>query len=238
MNQLELQFAAPWMGLSCRLFDRDVVIIGGSIAGDRFEPSKKERAEKIFVQLNHHWLRRFTYQPCDWLISRKGSGMSVERLKKEIPEESLKRLEFISCQVNNLDHYLDWSMYSAVNQKFLFPFHETGYIKQNPFHPTLEWCNQFWNEIGTNPFIGILAIRMILLFPIRSLQVVGFDFFKKPEGGFFDQLSCHNIKRQVLWLLHQYNTDMRISVDDSLIKVFNSFGEINRGLIGSYDSST
>lgn len=223
-----------WLNIPQILFNREVIIIGGSYQGDELKFTKEERERYFFVQVNHHIKRRQNYQPCDWLIARQGSEMIAENFLK-LTQPTRDRIKIISAQINETERYEEWCKVCADGGYYLFPFHENCGGKQNPHHPTLEWCNQFWTELRTNPFIGILAIKMILMFPIKSLKIMGFDFYQKPGGGFHKNLSCHNIKLQVLWLLHQYNTDFRIEIDDKLLDAFCTFGKVNRGKIESFD---
>jgi hypothetical protein len=225
-----------WIELPRLLFGKDIILIGGSYAGDCKKFTREEREKYFFVQLNHHIKRRSSDQPCDWLITRQGSGMvSSEFLK--LPSSTIERIKIISCQVNNPKIFQEWVMYGAYSGKIISPFHETGYAKENPFHSSLEWCNQFWNEIRTNPFIGVLAVKMILMFPIRSLKIIGFDFYKDPAvASWKTNISCHNVGNQVRWLMHQYRTDFRIEVDSGLLETFKAFGDIRRGIDETFDT--
>lgn len=209
--------------------------MGGSFVADKWNLSREEFNEKFFIQVNHHIGRRVGNQPCDWLIARKGSGMRAE-VFRALPEPYQKRIKIISAQVNEPELFEGWEEFCKEKNIPLFPFHEKGFINENPYHSSLEWCNQYWNEIGTNPFIGMLAVKMILMFPVRSLKLCGFDFFKTPEGVVRKQLSCHNITRQVHWLRGIYSGDFRLNIDKGLTDVFNSFGEIKRGITKTYDT--
>lgn len=189
------------------LFEKDVYLFGGANWADNIRVSSADWNDKtkIYVQLNHHLTRRY-HQPCDWLIARAGSGMDLEKFNR-LAKQTRERIKVISCACNK--HTFN----EFVGVRPVFPFHEIGYIKENPFHPSLEWCNAFWNEIKTNPLIGILAIKMILMFPIKSLTLRGFDFFAKPDGTQRDRLSCHHLGLQRAWLLERYRTDFRLNFD-------------------------
>lgn len=202
--------------------------MGGALPADNRTFSKEEIDNYFFVHLNHHLFRREDVQPCDWLIARQGSTMIAENFLK-LKSKTRERIKIISPQINEFEKYAEWRDLCTTSEKIIFPFHEAGFINMNPYHPSVEWCNQFWNEIGTNPFMGILAIRMILLFPIRSLKLYGFDFFKEGED-FRKNIGCHNIRVQILWLLHLYNTDFRVEADQRLLNVFSKFGKIQRGI--------
>jgi hypothetical protein len=202
-----------WAILTTALFDRDVVLMGGSSEVDSWRPTAEERADKFFVQLNHHLFRRERNQPCDWLIARKGSGMNAESFMS-LETATRARIKFVSAQLNEPETFLLW----LTRGVYIFPFYEKSFNKINPYHPTLEWCNQFWNELRTNPFIGILALKMILMFPVRSVELKGFDFFAR--GSVLQKnISCHNVRLQVEWLTRMYHTDFRIKLDPNLLKL-------------------
>lgn len=217
-----------------QLFEREVVLMGGAHRADFIVHSGEDRKRYFFVQLNHHFNRRFMRQTCDWLIARQGSGMIAGTFLK-IPEQHRRRIRFISCQVNQPERFAEWDYVAQQQFATLFPFHESAFPKLNPYHHSLEWCNQFWNQLQTNPFIGVLAIKMILLFPVKSLWIRGFDFFREPNGTIRKKLSCHVIGRQIEWLRELYNSDMRITVDDDLLAVLKLTGQINRGNIKPYN---
>ena len=195
------------------LFNRDVILCGGSSSIDALRFTKKEKDNCFFVQLNHHLFRRPGHV-CDWLICRKGSGMNAETFLDLSPAKR-NRIRIISSQLNEPELFLGW--YDQEFTKIHFPFHERRFTSINAYHPAMEWCNQFWNEIRTNPFIGMLALRMILLFPVRSVTLKGFDFFT-PEGRPVpSKVSCHHVEKQTNWLTHLYHTDYRICLDQELL---------------------
>jgi hypothetical protein len=209
------------------LFNRDVYLIGGSAKADNIKFSEEEKQSKIFVQLNHHLTRRH-HHPCDWLIARAGSTMNPT-LFKTLPEKLQKQIKVVSCACNK-NTFKDW-----LNAGFLvYPFHEVGYSKANPYHPALEWCNQFWNEIRTNPLVGMIAVKMILMFPVKSLTLKGFDFYRLSNGCTLAQVACHEIPIQKRWLRHLYLTDFRINLEDSLVNQLKIEG-FYRGISKLYE---
>ena len=135
-----------------------------------------------------------------------------------LPDYLQKRIKIISCQSSQPEKFLKW----CESDKIIFPFHEKGYLKPSPYGFAQEWCNQFWNALGTNPFIGMIALKILLMFPIKSIKLVGFDFFAPPQGGVRRQLGCHNITRQIDWLRQQYETDFRIELEPDLVKMIKA----------------
>jgi hypothetical protein len=211
--QIEKQYIVSKAILEQELFNRDVVLIGGSASVDdlRFDFSNDTR---FFIQLNHHLTRR-KYQPCHWLVARAGSGMEYSVFKTKIPEYQQKRVRVVSTACNK-HTFETWQPYYPV-----FPFHEIRHVGLNPFHPCIEWCNQFWNELETNPFVGMIALKMALMFPIKSIELIGFDFYNGECGEIRKNIGCHNLEKQINWFKHVYNTDFRITIDDNLKHVLH-----------------
>lgn len=209
------------------IFGKDVILMGGSGQADNITFTPEESASKFFVQLNHHLIRR-THQPCDWLIARAGSGMCAEKFAL-LPQQTQDRIKFISCACNK-HTFETW----VKTGKPVYPFHEIGYASMNPFHFALEWCNQFWTEIKSNPFVGLLALRMILLFPVKSVTLYGFDFFALQDGSKRTKLGCHYIQCQMDWLKHQYLTDFRINLEPKLVEIIGA-ANTRRGINAPFE---
>jgi hypothetical protein len=214
--------------LTNALFDRDVILMGGVAAADDIRFTAEEKRRFFFVQLNHHLFRRQGNQPCDWLIARQGSGMRPDKFKT-LQGETKERIKVVSCQLNHPEYFWDWA-----DLKPVFPFFERGSNKLNPYHPALEWCNQFWNEIRTNPFLSMLALRMILLFPVRSVRLYGFNFFSDVRAPVKTKVGCHHVTKQTDWLCRMYHTDFRIELEPALIKMLK-LDRGPRGFFAPYD---
>jgi hypothetical protein len=203
-EQIEHQYKLSKQILDAELFARDVVLVGGAARVDELTLDFKDG--RFYVQLNHHLTRR--RQPCDWLIARAGCGMNPEKLSA-LPEGIRSRVKVVSTAVNK-HMFPEWKKHYPV-----FPFHELRHGGLNPFHPCVEWCNQFWNEIKVNPFVGMIALRMILLFPIKSVELVGFDFYAR-GGSLQSKISCHYVQPQIEWLANLYKTDFRVILSSEL----------------------
>lgn len=212
LKEIERCLFYDWPHLYQTIFDRDVILMGGNLQADYFKPTKEEK-DLFWVQLNHHLTRR-PHQPCDWLIARAGSGMDP-KMFETLPEKQRQRIKFISCACNK-HTFPEWLEVASLA---VIPFHENGFAKRNPYHPALEWCNQFWNELNTNPMMGMLALKMILLLPVRSVRLIGFDFFEMPNGGKRQVIGPHYIPLQMEWLRDQWQTDFRIELDPLVVKM-------------------
>lgn len=189
---------------------KKLCLVGGHESADSIHSRFFERFD-IVIQLNHHILRR-PQQPLDWWICRSSPPIEfsdLERLEKEP--------KIISTAVNT--HKFPEFVQTAQAAGICFiPFHENCFIKANPFHYTLEWCNAFWHEMDTNPFIGTLALRMALNHPIKSIFLTGFDFFTQKDNKIKDRVGVHDTETQTNWFKKMWNTDFRVSFDNRLIE--------------------
>ena len=209
---------------------KDCYIIGGSIDADYCTPrsyGERPRNEKFYIQLNHHILRR-QQQPCDWLIARGTSGMQPTTFKC-LNGVLQREVKYISCAVNGTS-YSGW----CKEDKLIFPFAEQCYLKTNPFHPCLEWCNQLYHEIDNTPLIGMMALKMAMMMPFSKITLIGFDFYADKDGNTTNIVNNHYIEKQLDWFKRMYNSDFRIEVDDRLAEVIK-IPDDKRGITPTYE---
>jgi len=212
-NWIDDNLLESFLFLNRFLFNKNVILLGGSSLIDSWRPTEQEKQNQVFVQLNHHIFRR-EHQPCDWLICRQGSGMLPD-VFEDLRDWTKTRIKIISPQISRPEYFVHWIQKPYT----IFPFFEKAHKKLNPYHPAFEWCNSFWNEILTNPFIGILAVKMILLFPIQSLTLKGFDFFTNSNQDIPRRVGCHYVKTQTEYLINLYQSDYRIHLEPDLLKL-------------------
>jgi len=223
---IEEQVRFTFQALYENTFNKECIIMGGCSSVDDYKFSKEDFHNKFVIQLNHHILRRRD-QPVHWLIARAGSGM-CPKIFETVPKSQRDKLIAVSCACNKhtFPLWLD-AGYSVL------PFFEQSFLGNNPFSPSLEWCNAFWHEIRTNPFIGMLALKMALMMPFKSIELKGFNFFASNDI-LPSKMSCHYIDVQVEWFLRQYNSDFRIIIDDKLKKLLHIENKI-RGLRDTFE---
>lgn len=91
------------------------------------------------------------------------------------------------------------------------------YKETNPHGAEFEWYNVFTKELGTTPFTGITALKLLTMLPIASVFVTGFTFYVSEDGTTFPYLvPPHHIGPQVNWLSRLRLNDSRVIVDDYL----------------------
>lgn len=226
---IEQQVKFTFQMLYENTFNKDCIIMGGCSSVDDYKFSKDDFHKKFVIQLNHHILRRRS-QPVHWLIARAGSGM-CPKIFETIPEAQRNKLIAVSCACNK-HTFTQWvdSGYSV------FPFFEQAFLGNNPYSPSLEWCNQFWIQIRSNPFVGMIALKMALMMPFKSIELVGFNFFQGTNKVVPSKLGCHYIDVQKDWLRDQYNTDFRIILDKRMIEILGMTDKI-RGLMPTFEVS-
>lgn len=190
-------------------FDKKVLLIGGSKSADSLDYGEFSPYEYKVIQVNDHILRRPTHR-CDWLVMRSGCGMTAE-IVAALPQ--FRNIQTVSTACNKrLFADLFHSLPACV-----VPFFDGRYAKVNPFHPALEWCNQLWHEINSTPLTGLIALKMAQLLPVSEIRMVGFDFWYDKKKGFQNMRdACHYMPNQIAWFKHQYHTDFRIEIEDSL----------------------
>jgi len=194
-----------------QLYGRDVVLVGGAASADKIRFTEADQRRFFVVQLNGHIYRRYVTQHCDWLVCRP-EAVTLDDYA-ELPKAVRQAMSLISVPVND-PGFFKW----AAHCDTLIPFHDTAHAARNPWHFSLEWCNAFANELRTAPLTGMLALKMILMFPVRSVRLVGFDFYDGPDGEQKTMIGCHSLDRNREWLIRQWHCDYRIEFDGTLIK--------------------
>jgi hypothetical protein len=208
-DQLSRCFKKDFIHFYQHFLEKKILLVGGSESVDDF--NLNDYSDYSVVQLNNHLLRR-PKQRCDWLISREGSGMDIEMFKSLAQRESILYVS-TACNKRTFEEFYYYPV-------FLWPFYEGRYIKTNPYHPGLEWCNQLWNELQTNPVVGMLALKMVQLLPVSEIKLIGFDFWHDKTKGFeLMRSGCHYTPSLMNWLKHQYNTDFRIQLDKETLDI-------------------
>ena len=224
-QELNRCFIDDFISFYRAFFDEKILLVGGSSSVDYLDLEEYNEKGFYIVQLNHH-LKRRPQQPCHWLIARAGSGMDLQTLLS-LPQRDHVRFVSTACHKHTFKEFYE---YKKVH---LWPWHEGRYVKQNPYHPALEWCNQFWNQLKTNPVMGMLALRMIQILPVREIHLIGFDFWPAKQRGFKSLRSnCHYLPRHLAWLRDQYHTDFRIHLEPKLLELM---GVTERGDFSTFE---
>lgn len=185
-----------------------VVLLGGGSEADSLYLSKED-SHKFYVHINRHIERRPSI-PCDWLIARSKVDYSFFA---DLPQRTQSRIKFVSAPID--DRYFPGWMGSG---KFIFPFID---LSINKFHPALDWCVRFKENLGASALAGMLALKMVLMFPVRSVQLVGFDFYRKPNGRLKKSEGGHDIRKNMDWLKARYNQDPRILINEPLLSILH-----------------
>lgn len=113
-----------------------------------------------------------------------------------------------------------------------FLYANQRYAKANPYGPDFSWLNNFNWELGTKALTGILAVKHLLSFSIRSLYITGMDFYRAswPEyrrqalnGRTIYQRDAHELVPQMRWLRRVAEIDRRVICDEALTDALQSF---------------
>lgn len=208
------------------LYGKDVCLLGGMSELDSEVSSLLNRYD-FFVHLNHHLLRRPAL-PCDWWICRSEVPVGIEDL-----EHLEKAPAILSTSVDGRK-FEEFRNYALRRTVALIPFHEKHFARMNPFHFSLEWCNSFRNQLNTNPLLGVLALRMILSYPVRSVTLRGFDFYSSIKSN-LEKVGSHDLVPQKKWLIRTWQSDFRVHLDETLIQALG-LDPKSRGISKTYSS--
>lgn len=205
------------------LWEKEIVILAGSSIADEYEPEPHE----VVVQLNHHVTRRSSR--CDWLILRKSCQLTPERFRLECPQSNAVKI--ITPAISTIDFFRAWERYANERKIHCTTFFNRGFLGVNPYHPSLEWNNEFLSTVGTDPFLGVLAAKMISRLPVSRIKLIGFDFY----GGNSEMVGVHNVRKNLAALYNMWRYDYRFVADRVLLETFARFYgsgfETKRGLI-------
>lgn len=191
-GEMQPLFRERFLSLSCKLFDepgsgiglegigefvkgRDVILFGGA---ETIEPPDLDNPFIVRVNNHYQWQQgQGKYNWTDGVYHGAGyDGMIVEFMN--VPPKGLK---FVAQNMGHVKASLKaWAsrknIYYADYGKGEGEEREKGVDpkKYEPvFGPLIEMCEQ--------PFTGVLAAYHLLQFPIKSLHLTGFSFYKGRE---------------------------------------------------------
>lgn len=104
----------------------------------------------------------------------------------------------------------------AIGGQSVIPYDSHIYEGLNPHGTEFEWSNVFGKELKTTPFTGIIALRLLLSLPIKSVFITGFTFYAKGPNQFPFLVPPHHVEPQVEWLKDVLESDARVSIDSTL----------------------
>ena len=194
------------------LYDRNVLIIGGSDEYDR----KRAESVDVVVRINQHLFKQDPAR-CHMLFTAACEPCRLAELKK--PPLAIA----FDCIAPYAQQY---KTYAIDNKCLAMPFVNQSYKDKNPYSVTQEWCNVLNKTVGTKPFTGMVALDYILQFPIKHVYCDGMDMhyataqrLKTTTGETLLRKDAHDILPQVVWLSNKVKTDARITICDDLTAV-------------------
>src|ERR1041385_6045191 len=155
------------------LAEKQVLLVGGSTLTD--EVDLRSLYSSFFtVQLNHH-LKRRPFQNCDYLIIRNESSVSFFNVTPDWMNEHFYSPKIISCSIDN-PSFEKWHEFSEDIKALFLPL--PGSFNSNRSHPFVLLFRQLNGELKTAPLLGLMAVKILLSTPLKSLLVTGFDFYR------------------------------------------------------------
>ena len=191
------------------VYGEHVTIVGGA---NRREPVP---ANSIVVRLNDHWLYQggeahIFYVSCaqDQQINKLAAHWSV--YPDKIPQFVIGNSGIGAARQNELLQ----KFCEKHTIPFIAPSHDQ-HLDTSPAGPLNEWLNCFRKELGTHPFVGMIAAKHLSMLPVREVFFTGFDFYHDGKD-FPKKINVHDIPPQVAWFRKLLKTDARMKVDKRL----------------------
>lgn len=183
------------------LKNRKVLLLGG---GPR--ELDLDLNEFFVVWINNHWLN-----------NKALKGDAVYASGAEPPLDFYpKTLSYIAFAID-ANYGGAWSKHAfdiGVHQ-FGYPFKR--YMADGPYGAQHAWINRLWDECGTKPFSGMVAIDHLLSYPISELRVDGITFYyDKWNNRFPWKRGPHHVERQMEWLARKAKQDFRLKLSPFL----------------------
>jgi len=189
------------------LHNKTICLVGGK---NNFEIGDQD----IVVRVNQHVLRQGGR--CDGLITEVVEPCELKNLP--IPP--------IFMGYRMLGTYTEDYKKYAKKCPIRFDFQNEKYDKINPHGVEYEWSNILNWEMNAKPFTGMLALKFLTFFPIKSVFVTGMDMhinscdkLKTLDDKIILRRDAHDIAPQLQWLRQISHCDKRIILCDDLIKV-------------------
>lgn len=208
------------------LYDKSVVLIGGK---DNYDENIINSAD-VVVRVNQHVLRQGGR--CEGLYVATCDPCRLSEL--ETPPV------FMAWRISGV-YAQEYREYALRNRLLRIPYQNERYGKVSPHGPEYEWTNIFGHELNAKPFTGVLAIKHLCSFPIRTLYVTGMDMHtglesRKPDengeqtrrysdvgivGRHILKRGPHEIYPQLYWLDAYAEYDKRLVLCDDLREALN-----------------
>jgi hypothetical protein len=132
------------------------------------------------------------------------------------PESELEDCIIIQCSPLPDEEESSWSNLGYRNRNRFLRFDTNCYQGSNPFGPENEFINLLYKEFKSMPFTGMIAVNHLLMMPIKSLTLIGFDFYQR-AGILPSHRDSHGVWQQVIWLFGRFIRDCRLQLSDQLV---------------------
>jgi hypothetical protein len=187
--------------LRAYLYNAKVLLIGGADISDEQMQELEAGSFDIWVRVNDHY-------------KRQGGRTEVLYVSgTQEADKSLSHSVIVECKPEGLESaWLDVGQENG--NKYLW-FDVNLYADTNPYGGEHEWLNNFYRQIGSMPFTGMIATKHLLTLPIKSLALVGFDFYQQ-HGIVPHHRNSHLIYPQAKWLRDTAHFDYRVSIEPKL----------------------
>lgn len=199
------------------LYNQDVYIIGLPY------PEIDIPNDGVIVGVNHNLLKI----PKADIIYHQSSAEPTKLLSS--PKTKLLKFMCINYCQTYKEHLASYCLENRITPRLVV---HSAWPTKNLIAPEYEPLCLFQKNLGCMPLTGILAIADLLMQPIKSLNIIGFDFYFVYGIGVRKQIGPHFIPPQLNWLWSVCGKDYRVKWDNKLQRVFDFYGE--RGNEGKF----
>jgi hypothetical protein len=180
------------------LYNANVLLVGGAeISREKMEELEAANYD-IWVRVNDHYK------------TQGGRAEVIYVSGTQEADTSLEHSVIVECKPEGLAS--DWQQVGSDNGNKYIWFDVNTYRAPNPFGGEHEWLNNFYRDLGTMPFTGMIALKHLLNLPIKSISLVGFSFYER-LGIIPHSRNSHFIYPQAEWLYNISHKDYRISLE-------------------------
>lgn len=162
----------------------------------------------LVVQVNDRWLQRGGRIDILYCCG----GQIQARQDKAGLEEQLKFAQIFLWQPN-AGPMAHWCMSQGIPFAY-YGAQEQFWVDGNMLDGI--WIDEFGKELQTFPFTGMSAIYNTARYPVKSIHVCGYDFYRRRDGSYPVMIGPHYQRPNIDWLRRLVSTDARVTISEEV----------------------
>jgi hypothetical protein len=188
------------------VYNARVLLVGGAEFTEQEAQQFSSSEIDVVARVNNHY------------IDQGGLVDVLYTAGSQEPESELQDCVIVQCSPLPDEEESSWSKLGDRNRNKFLRLDTNCYEGTNPFAPEHEFINLLYKDFKSMPFTGMIAVNHLLMMPIKSLTLIGFDFYQR-AGILPSHRDSHAIWVQVLWLFGRYVKDPRLQLSDQLVSL-------------------